>query len=72
MSTPPTIDDLTRMAALGDVVIPLADLERLLPAVAALYQDLDRLRALPIAGVEPAFTPVPRHVEARDADRPDA
>lgn len=66
----PTIDDLARMAALAGVVIPPADLERLLPSVAGLYQDVDRLRALPIGGVEPAFTPEPRTEEAREA--PDA
>ncbi len=69
---PLTIDDLARMAALGGVVIPRGDLERLLPSVTALYQDLDRLRALPIAGMEPAFTPEPRAAGAPDADRRDA
>jgi hypothetical protein len=67
-----TIDDLARMADLAGVVIPRADLERLLPLVTTLYQDLDRLRALPIAGVEPAFTPEPRTAGTPDADRRDA
>ena len=58
-----TIDDLARMGALGGVVIPRSDLDRLLPSVAGLYEDLDRLRALPIAALEPAFTPERRTVE---------
>ena len=69
---PPTIDDLARMAALAGVVIPGADLERLLAPVAALYEDLDRLRALPIACVEPAFTPAPRAAERSREERHDA
>ena len=64
----PTVDDLARLAALGGVVIPRSDLERLLPSVAGLYDDLDRLRALPIAGLEPAFTPEPRRWEGRGAE----
>jgi hypothetical protein len=68
MSMPLTTDDLSRMAALGCVVIPRTYLERLVPSVAALHQDLDRLRALPIGGMEPAFTPEPRTVEAPDVD----
>ncbi len=68
----PTIDDLARLAALAGVVIPRADLERLLPSVAGLYEDLDRLRALPIAGVEPAFTPEPRTIELSGGERGDA
>jgi hypothetical protein len=62
----PTVDDLARLAALQGVPIPRSDLERLLPSVAGLYEDLDRLRALPIARLEPAFTPEPR------AERPEA
>jgi hypothetical protein len=67
----PTIDDLVRMAALAGLVIPRADLERLLPPVALMYEDLDRLRALPIARVEPAFTPEPRTVEVSGGERRD-
>ena len=67
----PTIDDLARMAALAGVVIPGADLERLLAPVAGLYEDLDRVRGLPIAGVEPAFTPEPRAVELSRGERRD-
>ena len=66
-----TVDDLARMAALGGVVIPRADLERLLPSVTALHQDLDRLRALPIAGIEPAFTPEPHTAAVPAPDRRD-
>jgi hypothetical protein len=68
----PTIDDLARMAALAGVVIPAADLERLLAPVGGLYEDLDRLRALPIACVEPAFTPEPRAAEVSRGERRDA
>ena len=64
----PTVDDLARMAVLGGVVIPRSDLERLLPSVAGLYEDLDRLRALPIAGLEPTFTPEPRTGERPGAE----
>jgi hypothetical protein len=64
----PTVDDLARMAALAGVAIPRADLERLVPLVAGLYEDIDRLRALPIAGLEPAFTPEPRTAEEPGAD----
>lgn len=64
----PTVDDLARMAALGGVPIPRSDLERLLPSVVGLYEDLDRLRALPIACLEPAFTPVPRAGERPGAE----
>ena len=63
----PTIEDLARMAALGGVVIPPADLERLLPLVAALYKDVEGLRVLPISAVEPAFTPEPRATEVPNA-----
>lgn len=52
-----TVDDLERMAQLAGLGIARPDLERLLPIVDALYADLDRLTALPIAGLEPAFTP---------------
>jgi hypothetical protein len=54
-----TIDDLGRIAHLAGVRVTRADLERLLPLVDTLYADLDRLTALPIAGLEPAFTPKP-------------
>ena len=64
----PTVDDLARTAALGGVLIPRSDLERLLPSVAGLYEDLDRLRVLPLAGLEPAFTPEPRTGERPGAE----
>lgn len=63
----PTIEDLARMAALAGIVIPPSELERILPLLAGLYQDLDRLRALPLAGVTPAFTPEPRAEQTRAA-----
>jgi hypothetical protein len=50
-------DDLERMAALLGLEISRSDLERLAPLLHALYADLDRLTALPIAGLEPHFTP---------------
>lgn len=52
-----TVDDLERMAALAGLRISRSELERLLPALNTLYADLERLGALPIAGLEPAFTP---------------
>lgn len=64
----PTVDDLARVAGLAGVLIPRPDLERLLPLVAGLYEDLDRLRALPITGLEPAFTPEPRAGERSAAN----
>ncbi|HLW58493.1 MAG TPA: hypothetical protein VKV57_01065 [bacterium] len=54
-----TIGDLGRIAHLAGVRMTQVDLERLLPLVDALYVDLDRLTALPIADLEPAFTPKP-------------
>ena len=50
-------DDLKRIAHLAGLSVSPEELERLAPALEALYADLDRLRALPIADLEPAFTP---------------
>jgi len=52
-----TVEDLERIAALAGLRIARGDLERLLPFLSSLYADLERLGALPIAGLEPAFTP---------------
>ena len=52
-----TVEDLERIAALTGLRIARSDLERLLPILNALYADLERLSALPVAGLEPAFTP---------------
>lgn len=52
-----TIDDLARIAHLAGLSVSPEDLERLAPVLETLYADLDRLRALPIADLEPAFTP---------------
>ena len=52
-----TVDDLERIARLAGMSIPRSDLERLAPLLQALYADLERLKALPIADLEPAFTP---------------
>jgi Asp-tRNA(Asn)/Glu-tRNA(Gln) amidotransferase C subunit len=52
-----SVDDLERMARLAGLSVPRADLEHLAPHLQALYADLARLMTLPIAGVEPAFTP---------------
>ncbi|HYM90480.1 MAG TPA: hypothetical protein VEW91_02455 [bacterium] len=54
-----TVDDLARIAHLAGLSITRSDLERLAPILEALYADLDRLRKLPIAELEPAFTPRP-------------
>jgi Asp-tRNA(Asn)/Glu-tRNA(Gln) amidotransferase C subunit len=51
------LDDLARMAHLAGVSVSPGDLERLAPALQALFADLDRLMALPITGLEPAFIP---------------
>jgi len=59
MPDPLTVDDLERIAHLAGMSIPRSDLERLAPLLEALYADLDRLRNLPIADLEPAFTPRP-------------
>jgi hypothetical protein len=50
-------DDIARIAHLAGVSVPPGDLERLALALQALFADLDRLMALPIADLEPAFTP---------------
>jgi Asp-tRNA(Asn)/Glu-tRNA(Gln) amidotransferase C subunit len=52
-----TVEQLEQIAALAGLRIARSDLERLLPFLDALYADLERLSALPIAGLEPAFTP---------------
>ena len=52
-----TSEDLRRLAVLTGLRISDEDLERLAPLLAALYAELDRLMALPIAGLEPAFSP---------------
>jgi len=53
----PTVDDLARIAHLAGLEIARSDLERLAPILEALYAELERLRALPLADVEPVFTP---------------
>jgi hypothetical protein len=50
-------NDLERMAHLVGLSVSPADLERLAPALQTLFADLDRLMALPIADLEPAFSP---------------
>jgi Asp-tRNA(Asn)/Glu-tRNA(Gln) amidotransferase C subunit len=50
-------DDLERVAHLAGLSVSSEEMERLAPALETLYADLDRLRALPIADLEPAFTP---------------
>ena len=52
-----TTEDLKRMAALAGLPIPAEDLERLAPSLGTLYAELERLMALPIADLEPAFSP---------------
>jgi len=52
-----TVEDLERLAHLAGLSVPSKQLERLAPLLETLYADLDRLRALPIADVEPAFAP---------------
>ncbi len=52
-----TVEELEQIAALAGLRIARSELERLLPFLNALYADLERLSALPIAGLEPAFTP---------------
>ncbi len=54
-----TVEDLARIAHLAGLSIARSDLERLAPILEALYADLDRLRKLPIAELEPVFTPRP-------------
>ena len=49
------VDDLARMATLIGVSLERADLERLVPVLASLYADLDRLLALPGTDMGPAF-----------------
>lgn len=51
-------DDLARMAELLGLGVPRDELERWAPLVLALYRETDRLFSLPLAGREPAFTPV--------------
>ena len=50
-------DDLERMAHLVGLSLSPADLDRLAPVLQTLFADLDRLTALPIADLEPAFSP---------------
>ena len=50
-----TADDLGRLARILDLGIPADALERLAPAVAKMYADLERLRDLPIDGRLPAL-----------------
>ena len=52
-----TTDDLKRFANLAGLSATPEEVERLAPALETLYADLERLRALPIADLEPAFTP---------------
>jgi hypothetical protein len=52
--TPPTTDDLVRLAALGGVPLAAADVEALRPALARLLDALARLEALPVAALDPA------------------
>lgn len=52
-----TTEDLKRIAVLTGLSIPDGDLERLVPLLGTLYAELDRLMALPLAGLEPAFSP---------------
>ncbi len=51
------IDDLERMARLVGLSLSREDLGRLEPPLGTLYADLERLLALPILDLEPAFTP---------------
>jgi len=52
-----TTDDLKRIADLAGLSATPEEVERLAPALETLYADLERLRALPLADLEPAFTP---------------
>jgi Asp-tRNA(Asn)/Glu-tRNA(Gln) amidotransferase C subunit len=52
-----TAEDLVRLAKLAGLSVPSKDLERLAPLLETMYADLDRLRALPLDDMEPAFTP---------------
>ena len=62
------VDSLARMARIGGCSVPRPALEGLALRVEALYAELDRLLALPLAGVEPAF--VPRLRDAADEGPP--
>jgi|GEM_PF-2229110 len=50
--------DLERLARMLGLAIPRDALERLAPAVAKMYADLERLRDLPIDGRVPALPPL--------------
>lgn len=49
---------LAEFARMLDLGIPKHALERLAPAVAKIYADLERLRDLPIEGRVPALPPL--------------
>jgi hypothetical protein len=51
-------DDVARLARALDLAIPADAIERLAPAVAKMYADLERLRELPIDGRLPALPPL--------------
>jgi hypothetical protein len=51
-------DDLGRLARMLGLAVPPDALERLAPAVAKVYADLDRLRDLPIDARRPALPPL--------------
>lgn len=53
-----TVQDLERLAHLARLPVSPKELEALAPFLETLYADLDRLMALPIADLEPAFAPV--------------
>lgn len=64
---PVETSDLAALARLLRLAIPQDALERLAPAVAKMYADLERLRELPIDGRVPALPPLASI--ARSADK---
>jgi hypothetical protein len=61
--------DLAQLARMLGLSLPRDALERLAPAVAKMYADLERLRDLPIEGRVPALpplAPIPRAVPPRE------
>jgi Asp-tRNA(Asn)/Glu-tRNA(Gln) amidotransferase C subunit len=57
--------DLAQLARMLDLRIPKDALERLAPAVAKMYADLEQLRDLPIDGRTPALPPLAPSAAAR-------
>jgi Asp-tRNA(Asn)/Glu-tRNA(Gln) amidotransferase C subunit len=53
-----TVQDLERLAHLAGLSASAEELEGLAPLLETLFADLDRLMALPIHDLAPAFAPV--------------